>query len=102
MIIVKTNKRKEKMTKTDKNLNTLKKLTAELRTICDKKEILEKSIVDFLRRLDITTDFVKELSKMQVMELEPAQAEDLAKVLVAIHFPEVSSMWRHGRDYSPF
>ena len=89
------------MTKTDKNLNTLKKLTAELRTICDKKEILEKSIVDFLRRLDITTDFVKELSKMQVMKLGSAQAEDLAKVLVAIHFPAVAKMWEDGREY-PF
>ena len=90
------------MVKTNRNINRLIELDAELRAICDKKEILEKSIVDFLRRLDITTDFVKELSKIQVMKLEPAQAEDLAKVLVAIHFPEVSSMWRDSRDYSPF
>ena len=90
------------MTKTDKNLNTLKKLTAEFRAACEKKAKLEKSIEGFLRRLDITTDFVKELSKIQVMKLGSAQAEDLAKVLVAIHFPEVSCMWRDSRDFSPF
>ena len=90
------------MTNTDKNLKMLKKLTAEFRAASEEKAKLKKSIEGFLRRLDITTDFVKELSKIQVMKLEPAQAEDLAKVLVAIHFPEVSSMWRDGRDYSPF
>ena len=95
-------KGKEKMAKTNRNIDRLIKLNFELRTICDKKEILEKSIVDFLRRLDITTDFVKELSKIQVMKLGSAQAEDLAKVLVAIHFPEVSIMWRDSRNYSPF
>ena len=88
------------MTKTDKNLNTLKKLTAELRTICDKKEILEKSIVDFLHNLDITTDFVKKLTE-QVTKLVPYQAERLAKELIGIHFPEVSKMWEDGREY-PF
>ena len=89
------------MVKTNRNINRLIELDAELRAICDKKEILEKSIVDFLRRLDITTDFVKELSKIQVMKLGSAQAENLAKVLVAIHFPAVAKMWEDGREY-PF
>ena len=46
------------MVKTNRNIDRLIELDAELRAICDKKEILEKSIVDFLHNLDITTDFV--------------------------------------------
>jgi len=90
------------MTNTDKNLKMLKKLTAEFRAACEEKEKLEESIIDFLRRLDIKTEFVKELSKMKIKELKPNQAEELAKALVRIHFPEVSNMWRDGRDYLPF
>ena len=89
------------MTNTDKNLNMLKKLTAEYTAANEEKAKLNKSIEDFLRRLDITTDFVKELSEMEIKELEPYQAE-WSKELVAIHFPEVSNMWRNGRDDLPF
>ena len=89
------------MAKTNRNIDRLIELDAELRTICDKKAILEKSIVDFLHNLDITTDFVKKLTE-QVTKLVPSQAERLAKELIGIHFPEVSCMWRDSRDYSPF
>ena len=88
------------MVKTNRNINRLIELDAELRTICDKKEILEKSIVDFLHNLDITTDFVKKLTE-QVTKLVPYQAERLAKELIGIHFPAVSKMWEDGREY-PF
>ena len=90
------------MTNTDKNLNMLKKLTAEYTAANEEKAKLNKSIEGFLRRLDITTDFVKELSEMEIKELKPYQAEWLAKVLVRIHFPEVSNMWRNGRVDLPF
>tara|TARA_B100000315_G_scaffold226022_1_gene232694 strand:- start:118 stop:390 length:273 start_codon:yes stop_codon:yes gene_type:complete len=90
------------MKNTDKNINMLKKLTAEYRAVSEEKEKLNKSIKGFLRRLDIKTEFVKELSKMKIKELKQNQAEELAKALVRIHFPEVSNMWRDGRDYLPF
>ena len=86
------------MTNTNKNLKMLKKLTAEFRAASEEKAKLKESIEGFSHNFDITMDLVKELSKMQIMELEPGKAEFLGKVLLGIHFPEVSNIWRDDRD----